>query len=171
MLLQGGLVAAQIAAADSDYGNLYMLGANLGAQLLMQRYGREAELEADKYGIEYMQECRLRPARRGHAAGNLRAHERAQGQRLARGAFREPSAVAGATRRQSQACREACRRAAMTGVDRFRAAMAQTMKRQAGLRRLRRRPQGAHRQARRRRAREGGAGDPVAARARRTSTP
>jgi predicted Zn-dependent protease len=55
MLLQGGMVAAQVASADSDYGNLYVLGANLGAQLLMQRYGREAELEADKYGIEYMQ--------------------------------------------------------------------------------------------------------------------
>ena len=54
MLLQGGLLAAQVASSDSDYGNLYMAGAGLGAQLLMQRYSREAELEADKYGIEYM---------------------------------------------------------------------------------------------------------------------
>ncbi|MGH8251413.1 MAG: M48 family metalloprotease [Steroidobacteraceae bacterium] len=55
MLLQGGMVAAQVAASDSEYGSLYVLGANLGAQLLMQRYSREAELEADKYGMQYMQ--------------------------------------------------------------------------------------------------------------------
>jgi predicted Zn-dependent protease len=54
MLLQGGLLAAQVAGSDSDYGNLYMAGAGLAAQLALQRYGREAELEADKYGIEYM---------------------------------------------------------------------------------------------------------------------
>jgi predicted Zn-dependent protease len=54
MIVQGGLLAAQVAASDSDYGNLYMAGAGLGAQLVMQRYSREAELEADRYGIEYM---------------------------------------------------------------------------------------------------------------------
>lgn len=55
MIVQGGLLAAQVAASDSDYGNLYMAGAGLGAQLMMQRYSREAELEADHYGIDYMQ--------------------------------------------------------------------------------------------------------------------
>lgn len=55
MLVQGGLLAAQVAASDSDYGNLYMAGAGLAAQLTMQRYSREAELEADHYGIDYMQ--------------------------------------------------------------------------------------------------------------------
>ncbi len=54
MLLQGGLLVAQVAASDSDYGNLYMAGAGLAAQLMLQRYGREAELESDRYGIEYM---------------------------------------------------------------------------------------------------------------------
>ncbi len=54
MLIQGGLVVAQVAAHDSDYGNIAMMGAGIGAQLLTQRYGREAELEADKYGIDYM---------------------------------------------------------------------------------------------------------------------
>jgi predicted Zn-dependent protease len=54
MIVQGGLLAAQVAASDSDYGNLYMAGAGLGAQLAMQRYSREAELEADHYGIDYM---------------------------------------------------------------------------------------------------------------------
>ena len=54
MLIQGGLLAAQVASSDSDYGNLYMAGAGLAAQLTLQRYGREAELEADHYGIDYM---------------------------------------------------------------------------------------------------------------------
>jgi predicted Zn-dependent protease len=54
MIAQGGLLAAQVAASDSDYGNLYVAGAGLAAQLVLQRYGREAELEADRYGIEYM---------------------------------------------------------------------------------------------------------------------
>lgn len=55
ILLQGGLIAAQVATSDSDYGNIYMAGAGVAAQLLMQRYGREAELESDRYGIDYMQ--------------------------------------------------------------------------------------------------------------------
>ncbi len=54
MLLQGGLIAAQVAAHDSDYRNIYMAGAGVAAQLLMQRYGREAELQSDSYGIDYM---------------------------------------------------------------------------------------------------------------------
>jgi predicted Zn-dependent protease len=54
MLLQGGLLAAQVAASDSDYGNLYLAGAGMAAQLALQHYGRDAELEADRYGIEYM---------------------------------------------------------------------------------------------------------------------
>jgi predicted Zn-dependent protease len=55
MLAQGGLLAAQVAASDSDYGGLYMAGAGLAAQLTLQKYGRDAELESDRYGMEYMQ--------------------------------------------------------------------------------------------------------------------
>jgi len=54
MLLQGGLIAAQIAGANSEYGNLIAGGAMVGAQLVSTRYGREAELESDLYGMEYM---------------------------------------------------------------------------------------------------------------------
>jgi predicted Zn-dependent protease len=61
MLLQGGLIAAQVAASDSDYGGLAVAGAGIGAQLLMQRYGREAELEADKYGMNFMQQAGYDP--------------------------------------------------------------------------------------------------------------
>jgi predicted Zn-dependent protease len=54
MLAQGGLLAAQVAASDSDYGGLYVAGAGLAAQLTLQKYGRDAELEADRYGMDYM---------------------------------------------------------------------------------------------------------------------
>ena len=56
--LQAGMVAAQIGIAmrdpNSQLGNLALQGAGLGAELVMMKYGREAELEADKYGINYM---------------------------------------------------------------------------------------------------------------------
>lgn len=54
MLLQGGVIAAQIASAGSDYSNLIAGGAVLGSQLVTTRYGRDAELESDLYGMEYM---------------------------------------------------------------------------------------------------------------------
>jgi predicted Zn-dependent protease len=54
MLLQGGLIAAQIASAGSDYSNLIAGGAVLGSQLVTTKYGRDAELESDLYGMEYM---------------------------------------------------------------------------------------------------------------------
>ena len=53
-LLQGALGVGAIAVNDSEYAD-YIVGASqLGAQLISQRYGREAEREADYYGIEYM---------------------------------------------------------------------------------------------------------------------
>lgn len=62
MLLQGGLMAAQIAGAGSDYRDLIAGGAMLGAQLISTRYGREAELESDRYGMEYMFAAGYNPA-------------------------------------------------------------------------------------------------------------
>ena len=61
MLLQGGLVVAQVATSDSDYGSLAVAGAAAGAQLLLLRYGREAELESDKYGMNFMQQAGYDP--------------------------------------------------------------------------------------------------------------
>ena len=53
-VLQSALVVGAIAARDNDYAD-YIVGAGqLGAQLITQRYGREAEREADYYGIQYM---------------------------------------------------------------------------------------------------------------------
>lgn len=50
-LLVGGL---QLGLADRAYGGLAGAGASIGAALVAQRYGREAELEADRYGMGYM---------------------------------------------------------------------------------------------------------------------
>lgn len=66
MLLQVGMVAASIGVAMSDVdpnlGNLLVSGAGVGAQLIATRYGREAELESDLYGMGYMQQAGYDPA-------------------------------------------------------------------------------------------------------------
>ncbi|MGJ8688010.1 MAG: M48 family metalloprotease [Gammaproteobacteria bacterium] len=54
MLLQGAMVVGAIAVQGSQYADYAVGGAQLGAQLLTQRYGREAERESDAYGIRYM---------------------------------------------------------------------------------------------------------------------
>src|SRR5690606_37591625 len=56
-LLQGALVVGTIAAATSDYSeytDFIVGGAQVGAQLISTRYGRDAERESDYYGIQYM---------------------------------------------------------------------------------------------------------------------
>src|SRR5918993_4762068 len=54
LLLQGALLATQVAAQRADYGSLAVGAASLGAQLLTMRNSREAELESDLYGMRYM---------------------------------------------------------------------------------------------------------------------
>ncbi len=54
MILQGVLLATTVAAQNSDYSDLAIGAAGLGAQLLGQRYSRNAELEADGYGLVYL---------------------------------------------------------------------------------------------------------------------
>ena len=53
-LLQGLIVATSVATDDSSYGDLAVGGASVAAQLITTKYGRGAELEADKYGMRYM---------------------------------------------------------------------------------------------------------------------
>ena len=57
-LLQAGMAAAQIGAAvsnvDTNIAGLLIQGAGVGAQLVQQKYGRDQESEADKYGMKYM---------------------------------------------------------------------------------------------------------------------
>ena len=62
MLLQGAMVVGAIAVQDSPYADYAVGGAMLGAQLLTQRYGRDAERESDIYGIRYMARAGYDPA-------------------------------------------------------------------------------------------------------------
>ena len=54
MLLQAGAMGAAVATQGTSYANLAQLGTGLGAQLLSQKYGRDAERESDFYGMQYM---------------------------------------------------------------------------------------------------------------------
>jgi predicted Zn-dependent protease len=62
MLLQGAALLTAISVNDSDYSNYIMGGAMLGSQLISQRYGRQAELESDYYGMNYMARAGYDPA-------------------------------------------------------------------------------------------------------------
>lgn len=53
-LLQGALVVGAVASRNSEFSNMIVGASQLGAQLISTRYGREAELESDAYGIQYM---------------------------------------------------------------------------------------------------------------------
>ncbi len=54
MLLQGVMLATQIASANSEFANLAVGGAAAASQLITQKYSRDAEREADYYGMKYM---------------------------------------------------------------------------------------------------------------------
>ncbi|PIS20159.1 MAG: peptidase M48 [Zetaproteobacteria bacterium CG12_big_fil_rev_8_21_14_0_65_55_1124] len=54
MLLQTAVIGAAVATQGKDYANIAQLGANVGAQLISQKYGRDAERESDHYGMTYM---------------------------------------------------------------------------------------------------------------------
>jgi predicted Zn-dependent protease len=62
VFLQGALVAAGVALGDSEYRDIGMLGASIGGQLTQQKYSRDAETEADAYGMRYMQRAGYDPA-------------------------------------------------------------------------------------------------------------
>lgn len=62
VFLQGALIAAGVALADSDYRDVGLLGAGIGSQLIDKKYGRDDELEADHYGIRYMVRAGYDPA-------------------------------------------------------------------------------------------------------------
>ncbi len=54
MLLQLGVIATRMASAGEQYADLMVGAAGIGAQLINTKYGRNAELESDKYGMKYM---------------------------------------------------------------------------------------------------------------------
>jgi beta-barrel assembly-enhancing protease len=57
-IMQVGMVAATIGAGvsgiDGNLAGLMIQGAGLGTQLIQSKYGREQELESDKFGMKYM---------------------------------------------------------------------------------------------------------------------
>ncbi len=64
LLTQGALAATAVAAAarQSAYAPLLLGGAQLGAQLITMKYGRDAEREADAYGMRYMKAAGYDPS-------------------------------------------------------------------------------------------------------------
>lgn len=62
MLLQGAVLAATMASQNSEYSALATSGAGIAAQLVNQKYGRDAERESDYYGMQYMSRAGYDPA-------------------------------------------------------------------------------------------------------------
>ncbi|NBD95563.1 MAG: M48 family metalloprotease [Gammaproteobacteria bacterium] len=56
-----GGIAVGVATEREDYAAVAMMGGMLGAQLITQRYSRQAELESDYYGMRYMHEAGYHP--------------------------------------------------------------------------------------------------------------
>ena len=54
LFLQAGMMGLGIAFQDHNYRDLIVGAGGISAQLLNQKYGRDAEREADVYGIKYM---------------------------------------------------------------------------------------------------------------------
>ncbi|PKL95944.1 MAG: peptidase M48 [Gammaproteobacteria bacterium HGW-Gammaproteobacteria-8] len=65
ILLQGAVLAGGVAAGmatdDQRYASAALLGGMVGAQLVNQRYSREAERESDLYGMRYMKRAGYNP--------------------------------------------------------------------------------------------------------------
>ena len=65
MLLQGAVLAGGLAAGaatdDQRYTQAALLGGMVGAQLVSQRYSRDAERESDLYGMRYMKRAGYNP--------------------------------------------------------------------------------------------------------------
>jgi predicted Zn-dependent protease len=61
IFLQGAMIAVGIGAQNTDYSNLIVGGAQVGAQLVSSKYGRDAESESDLYGMQYMKKAGYDP--------------------------------------------------------------------------------------------------------------
>jgi len=65
-LAQGAVILGSVAVGAStdndEYTQVALLGGMIGAQLIQQRYSRDAELEADYYGMQYMKRAGYDPA-------------------------------------------------------------------------------------------------------------
>lgn len=61
MLMQGAMIAVGIGAQNTNYANLIVGGAKFSSQLATSKYGRDAESEADLYGMQYMKRAGYDP--------------------------------------------------------------------------------------------------------------
>jgi len=61
-MVQGGFILGAILVSDSDYADKIVGPAQIGAQLISSKYGRDAEREADYYGMQYMVRAGYDPA-------------------------------------------------------------------------------------------------------------
>ena len=62
IFMQGAMIAVGIGAQNTNYSNLIVGASQLGAQLTMSKYGRDAESEADHYGMGYMKKAGYDPS-------------------------------------------------------------------------------------------------------------
>jgi predicted Zn-dependent protease len=62
LFIQSGLMGLSSATNGSGYQDTIMQGASIGAGLITTKYSRSAELEADKYGIKYMEKAGYDPS-------------------------------------------------------------------------------------------------------------
>jgi predicted Zn-dependent protease len=54
LFLQTAAIGVALATKDEDYAKWAQVGTSIGAQLINQKYGRDAERESDHYGMLYM---------------------------------------------------------------------------------------------------------------------
>ncbi|HSW86786.1 MAG TPA: M48 family metalloprotease [Rhabdochlamydiaceae bacterium] len=54
LFMETGMIGLQQILKDHKYENVFITGTSVGAGLIVLKYSRDAELEADKYGIKYM---------------------------------------------------------------------------------------------------------------------
>ncbi|MCX8027588.1 MAG: M48 family metalloprotease [Thermodesulfovibrionales bacterium] len=87
MLLQLGLGITALALSNKDYGELVVGLGYLGGIVLLRKYSRDDEFEADRLGVEYMTRIGYNPK------GAVSAHRRLQQitQEYARSIGQEPS--------------------------------------------------------------------------------
>ncbi len=71
MIQQIGLGAAGIALSGKEYSDIGLRLGAMGSSLLLLKYGRDDELEADRLGIEYMTRLGYRPENAVNAHKNL----------------------------------------------------------------------------------------------------
>ncbi len=61
IFMQGALIAVGVASQNSNYGNMLVGASQIGAQMTTMKYGRDAESEADYYGMNYMKKAGYDP--------------------------------------------------------------------------------------------------------------